>query len=626
MPTNHDIEVFEKQEMQEISQERRAVRMVRDFMDRSIKYRRPFIQLAQQSRTLYECWSNAGRSIVQRANLKLPYGYSIIETQTPMIVDMFARHDYVIKFEGYGPEDWIWDDLLADHSRKQLSRMEFKSKFPAYVKSMLLDGTAIAKIPYIYKEMKQTRRISEIDPQTGIRSTTKQTSIETDFDGPGFEVIPIYDFFPDWHVRNPGSIQDMRGLVHRTWKTLASLKAANQDRDTQIYKNLDDIRSSLDARTDAWKPPTFSDNFKAQFERLQDLESGDSGIKDSGSVEIWEYWGLFDPAGDGNFEEYIITIAHGDVVIRMRPNFYDYKFKPFVATPNVIRSNEFYGIPELTAVRSLLKEVNTIRNARLDVLNLSVNPMWIAEKGLGINKNALYSRPGGVIWANDINGIKPIQLGDPSVGSFKETQEIQQDIQNATAQLNSPAALGKLSSTFGRSATGTQFIQSMARGRTGLKAQLLSELMFKPMARIMMMTNRQFTTDMDWVRSTNPNSPRMFEELPPDAFFRHYDFAVKTDLDTGGPEGEFQKMQMMTQWAGMVEQSQPGTIKFDELTEAVFRPLVGSQVGRFVRSEEERQMIIQRQLAQQQAIQAEQGRGAPQPNQGNVPGKPGGRI
>ena len=87
---------------------------------------------------------------------------------------------------------------------------------------------------------------------------------------------------------------------------------------------------------------------------------------------------------DGKFEEYLIVIANGDVVVRMEPNFYDYKFKPFVACPNYSRETEFYGIPELLAVRSLIKEANTLRNARLDNINLSVNPMWIADRAAGI--------------------------------------------------------------------------------------------------------------------------------------------------------------------------------------------------------------------------------------------------
>jgi hypothetical protein len=370
---------------------------------------------------------------------------------------------------------------------------------------------------------------------------------------------------------------------------------------------------------EAWAKPYFADDsFKQDFERLQDNK--EPGMKDDGRVELWEYWGLFDPAGDGNFEEYLIVVANGDVVIRIEPNFYDYKFKPFVACPNYLRENEFYGVPELLPVRSLVKEANTLRNARLDNINLSVNPMWIADKAAGINAKALYSRPNGIIWTNDINGIKPLPPQDPSIGSREEMAFIQNDIQNATALVNAAPIASNLGKQFGRSATGVNFIQSFSSSRIGLKARLLADLFYKRLAWIMLMTNRQFMTEEKWVRVSDPNAANPFVSLPPDAFFRNFDFTVQTSLETGGPEGQFQKMQTVSQVVQAIEGSQPGTTKGDVLLEALLRPLLGRQVKRFVRTEEERQQLQNQQLAAQQAINAAQGQAAPQPNAGALPG------
>ncbi len=607
----HHAEPFEhrKHDVKEVQEDRRAVRMIRDFMERSSTYRERHLILARQSRELYENWHTNSKSIIQRANLKLPFGFTIIETQLPQIMDIFFRGGSPVQFQGQDYQDAKWEDLITDFHTHQYEEMDFQSKAAGFKKSMLLDGTAFAKVPYVFKEIKTVRREMKIDPRTGEPKQIKFPVTEREKDGPDLENIPIYDFYPDWQVRTPGNIKDMRGCVHRMFKTINSLR-----RSKIKYRNLDQAERSVSAKgPNAWSPPFFfNDNFKEDFEHLQD--NPHSGIKDPGKIEIWEYWGLYDPKGEGKFEEYIITIANGDVVIRIEENFYDYKFKPFVACPNYIRPNEFYGIPELLAVRTLIKEANTLRNARLDNINLSVNPMWLVDRASSINSKALYSRPNGIIWTNDMSGIKPLQIPDPSNGSLREMQEIQQDIQNTTALVNAAPAISQLGKQFGRSATGVNFIQSFSGARISLKARMLSDLFYKRVAWIMLMTNRQFVTKDKWVRVSDPNAPNPFETLPTDAFFRKFDFIVKTTLDTGGPEGQLQKLQGVAQIIQAFESSQPGTVKADVLLEALLRPLIGRQTKKFVRDDEERAAIQQQQLAQEQAVNAAQGQNAPQPN------------
>ena len=595
----------EENEQPERTKDLHAVRVVRAFMKNSDEYREPHLDLARKSRELYENWSPTNRSIIQRANLKLPFGFTIIETQAPQIIDIFFRGGSVIQFKGQDANDAMYEDPITDFHIHQFEEMGFQAKTAAFIKAMLLDGTAFAKVPYRYKEIETMRRVNDVDPITGERIQTKQPVMEVLFDGPDLEIVPIYDFFPDWTVKRPGDVASMRGCVHRTFKTLASLK------NNPLYKNTAELETSLSVKGyEAWARPYYSDAYRDDFDKLNDNEEG---VKEEGTVEIWEYWGLFDPNQDGKFEEYIIVIANGDVVLRCEKNFYDYKFKPFVACPNYMRESEFYGIPELLAVRSLIKEANTLRNARLDNINLSVNPMWIADRSAGINTKSLFSRPNGVIWTNDVNAIRPLPPLDPSIGSREEMAFIQNDIQNATAMVNAAPVASNLGKQFGRSATGVNFIQSFASSRISLKARMLGELYFKQVAKIMLLTNRQFVTEDKWVRVMDPNSPNPFVQLPADAFFRAFDFVVETTLENGGPEGQFQKIQTVSQILQAVENSQPGTVKSEVVLEALLRPLLGRQVKRFVNSPDERQQMQMQQLAAQQAVNAQQGMAAPQP-------------
>lgn len=599
-------EPFEREKLEKELAERRMIRMVRAFMQKSQEYRRPHLDLARKSRELYETWQGHTKSMIQRANLKLPFGYTIIETQIPQITGIFFGDGSPIKFKGRGPEDAEWENAMTDFHNFQLKEMNFQSNAIAFIKSMLLDGTAFAKVPFKFVEKEIVRRRAEIDPVTGQPIPIKEKVLTEIFSGPAFELIPIQDIFLDWSVRKAGDIQSMRAIVHRTYRTLTELNNAG------IYKNLDKVKLSVHVKgNNAWKAPFFDEGESAQFDRFQDNVPG---IKDPGQIEVWEYWGLWDPKGDGNFEEYIITIANGDVVIRAEPNFYDLKFKPFVACPNIIRENEFYGIPELIPLRSLIKEANTLRNARLDSINLSVNPMWLVDRASGINIKSLYSRPNGIITTNDINGIKPLQIPDPSVGSFSEVQNLQQDIQNASGLLAGPTIDTVTGRALARSATGVAFLQNFANSRIAMKARLLSDHFFKKVAQIMLMTNQQFVTEDQWVRVLDPQSPNPFVQLPTDAFFRKYDFEIESDFENGGLQGELQKMQIVAQTIAAFEQSQPGTIKADVVLDALLRPLLGRQIPRFVRNEEERLQLQQQRLAAQQAVNAAQGQAAPQPN------------
>jgi hypothetical protein len=596
------------------SKEDRAREMVRKFVKKSEDYRRPHLDLARKNRELYNVWDAQAKSQIGRANLKLPYAYSIIETETPQITEMFLRETPFVKFQGTEPQDMIWETVLTDFHAQQVDAMKFTPKFISFVKGMQIDGTAVAKVPYKFKEKLVTKRVQKMDEVLGIPVPSKQIERVVDFDQCDFENIPLHDFFPDWSTREPGDIDNQRGSVHRMWKTQAELKS-NRRRKTPagytvgVYTNLDELKTSLSVKgTKAWSDPYWSESFDS-------ANSNDSKVKDSEKLEVWEYWGLFDPNGDGQFEEYIITVANGDVVIRCEPNFYDFKFRPFVACPGVVRDGEWYGISELSAVRGLIKEATALRNARLDQTNLAVNRMFLIDRSAGIKAKNLYMRPNGIIWTNDMQGIKALEIPEVPASSYKEIQDLQNEIQTTTGSSSGPQ-LSEAGRVFGRSATGAQFVQSFAASRVGLKGRLLGDLLFKRMYRIMFMTNRQFVTDAKWVRVSDPNAAteNPFAVLPLDAFHCNYDFTFTTNLDTGGSEQRFQKLQTLAGLLQTAEGTQPGITKWDILIESLAEELVGRKTKKFMRNPQELAQMQFQKLAMEQAANAQAGARAPQTN------------
>lgn len=608
-------QVFDRVDSQETDSDKwqRAAKFVRRFVSKSADYREPHIELAVESRELYECWSTQSKSRIQRANLKLPYAFTIIETTMAQFSDLFLKDKPLFKFKGREPQDTVFENQLTDFHDMQVEKMRFREKLFSIVKADLLDGTVVAKVPYRFDEKITSTRVTQQDPITGEMYFTKEKQVRVTFDGPDLEQVPLIDFFPDWRATSPGDIQSMRGCGHRTYKTLNELKRAG------IYKNLDEVEMSIRGRgCDAWKAPRWSENFSDQFDSLNDNELHK---KRDELLEVWEYWGEYDKDKDGEFVPCLITVVNGEVCVRLQDNFYDEKFLPFVAAVNIPRDGEFYGIPEALSVKGLIKEVTSLRNARLDQTNLSVNRMFIVDRAAGIKQNSLYTRPNGIIYTNDVAGIRPLDMMDSSPTSAQEIAGLEQQIQTTTGLAAAAPAMSSLAKTFGRSATGAQMVNNFAAARIAVKARLFAYLFVRRMQEIMFMTNGQFVTDEQWVRVSDPNAAAQnpFTVLDPSAFAGNYDFEFVTSFEEND-EAVFAKMQQFAQLAQAAEATQPGSIMWGPVFEATSRALLGREVKNFIRSDEERMQLMQQQMAAEQAANAQTGANAPQPNA--LPGMP----
>lgn len=584
----------------------RAAKFVRSFVERSQKYRKPHLDLAKKSRELYESWSDQAKSHIQRANLKLPYAYSIIETQHPQLCDAFLKEKPLFKFRGREITDVQWENTLTDFHEMQLEQMRFSPKFVSFAKALLLDGTAIGKVRYRFDEQVVRKRDVVNDPITGVPEVVVDEQRVVSYDGPDVEIVALKDFFPDWRAKQPGDIESMRGCVHRTYKTFNELKRAG------VYKNLEELERSLRSRSnDAWESPLWSDDCPDEWDAYNDNEKA---IKRDELIEVWEYWGDWDPDNKGSFRPSLITVANGDVTIRQEENIYDGKFLPFFAAVNNPRPEEFYGIPETIAVRGLIKEATVLRNARLDQANLSVNRMFVVSRDAGIRANSLYARPNGIIYSNDVNGIRPLDMPDASPTSRQEIGDLQMEIQNVTGQAAASPALGAMAKTFGRSATGAQLVSNMSNNRIAVKARMINYTAINRLQKLMFQINKQFVTEEMWVRVSDPQAAEQnpFALLGADAFTGNYDFEFRSTFDEDS-DARFQKMQIFTQLAQAAEATQPGTIKWGPVFESIGRALLGREIRNFVRSDEERQMLQMQALANEQAVAAEQGRRAPQP-------------
>lgn len=600
-----DREHSEQKELFENADDR-ALKTVQNFRKASEEYREPFIINAAKAYDLYRNHSQIKYSkVAQRANLKIPKAHEVVLGVASPLTQRFVATRPYIRLKGRGPEDDMFAEDITDFFDFQLDQANFKAKYPAMMIELSVTGTLIVKVPYkfIEKEVKRTiiEQVPEMDEETGMpvmRSIrSKVDDILTIFDGPDIEHVPIEDFYPDPAVRVPGDIEAMRGCGHRVYKSYEELKEKEQKtlpngEKVGLYKNLGKLKTRMMSKfleghpEDTWRDEQLE---LSQYEKL------------IGKIEIFEYWGRFSPDGKQKPKEMIITIADDAVVIRREENPFDMRFKPFIACPNTPIPGEFYGDGDIKPIESLIRELTALRNARLDQVNINVNGMHIVDRNAGINLKTLTYKPGGIILADDINGIKPLRQDNMDSSAYKDSQQLDFEIQSASGLFSPSQNTGNIGRAFSRTATGVSFLSSTTGSRIEFKATLLDALLFKRLGWILQMHARQFVDEDQYVRVSDPNRVQQngapFSVLPADAFFRVFDFAIESNL---GANFDFEKMQTFIQFLQVAENTQPGTVKFDVVLNEIGRILVGNKTRKFVRSDQERMQMMQMQMMQQQ--------------------------
>lgn len=589
------------------------------FMGKSRDFRRRHEDLWMRFLGEYLNTRNVKANPLQRANLKLPYAFTTVETFVPQIVETFLSEKPYITAE---VNDTITDpamimdftkeaDSISSYFSYQLDQMKFFKEFIPFTKNLLIYGTAIAKTTWATKYEKVTKRKETID-EYGIPKTEKFEADEVTYDGPKFDNIDILDFFPDWGASKPGDIQSMRGCVHRVYRTFDELKKLEKRKlqdgtEVGIYSNLDQLKDAIATNGgDAWVNMKNPPNSWSQTQRSF-LLNQEPGIKNFDKIEVWEYWGEFELKKGKGKEPCVITLANGNIVIRVDKNPFDYKFKPFIAAIDYVVPGEFYGMGEIEIVYSLIKEATALRNARLDQANQAVNRMWIVDRNSGINVRNLYSRSGGIVLTNDMNGIRELDVAEVPGSGYKETSQIDYDIQNATSQINaSQAASGNAARAFGNTAKGVGYLESYSATRLSLKVRQIETWLMEEYGQILLMLNRQFTRKEQWIQlfkvDDNP-----FIKLSPSSFQRKYNFHT-----TGAMErlNKQQRQQILTNsmipFLQTVEQAQPHTINMEGLTKRFFKEFDYQNINELVNTPEVRQQLTEQDQQMQERARAEQ--------------------
>ncbi len=132
------------------------------------------------------------------------------------------------------------------------------------------------------------------------------------------------------------------------------------------------------------------------------------------------------------FENYYMLITGNKRLLTEGPIVYYNAEHPFVFWTNFTCLWDWRGWSSPELAEDQQHETNFLRNARLDNVNMALNPMFVKGRGAGYFDNQLTFRPWGFIEVDDINQMKPLEFRDTwSQSTLQEEAMLDKDIESA---------------------------------------------------------------------------------------------------------------------------------------------------------------------------------------------------
>lgn len=417
------------------------------------------------------------------SNLFIPIVFSAIETVLPRIVEaVFASRPYLAMLPRE-PEDVDNAKIMETLIDYQLvDKMNIVRKFSDFIRECLIYGTAVAKVTWRFETRPKIVRVPKYEVFGVKFGETTQEEKTVFYDDPEFEPIDIFDFFID---PDATSIDDAAYCIQRSYRSLSYLK--NQA-DNGIYENIDKLEGVSGSGS------------LTSGERASDIGLGaSSGGK---KLEVLEYW----------TDDRVITVVERQVVIRDIKNPYYHRRKPFINIVDIPVPHEFYGIGEVEPIEYMQYAYNDFVNQIMDNMNLSINKMWIANSQSDIDPTQLISKPGHVIWAEDVTGdLREVALSDTTGPAFNMLGLIEQQTQNVLGVFD---YIKGATPSRAETATTVTSLQEAANMRFKQKIRTIEVMGLRELGRFMIQLNQQFVDRERVIRIVGEEGQMFFEVDP----------------------------------------------------------------------------------------------------------------
>lgn len=444
-------------------------------------WREPLKQKWDDFYDLYRGVLDSTTKSIWQANIFVPYAFSTIETIVPRLVAGRPQIDVMPREEGDTDYARV-QSYLVDY---QWDQCDMDKLLPDIVRQMLIYGTSVVKV-YWDKKVETVEEEIEIDPDFPELGSQKVEVEKTTKNQPVVEMVDLYDFF--WDPKG-FDIDSCGWVAHRTYRSYDYLiKMQKQG----LYKNVNLLEK------DKTRP------FKGETDKITrttalgttDPQSVSGDSDKEANIELIEYWE----------DNRVVTIANRTVVIRDDKNPFAHGKKPFVRFVDQSVPKEFCGIGELEPIETLQKELNDMRNQRMDNASLILNRMWLVQNGANVDEDELVSDVGGIIHTDKIEGVQALYPPEIPNSSYREETLIKADIQQTTGITDYTKGVAS-DALANETATGISMMQEAGNARIKLKMMNI-EMGIREIGELFISLNKQFIDEETVIRILGEGSPQ----------------------------------------------------------------------------------------------------------------------
>ena len=418
-----------------------------------------------------------------QSNIFVPYVMSVVETLMPRILD--ARPEFTI----LGRTD---EDQLKSEKQQQLMSYNWEiskmdSTAETVVRSSLIYGTGYMQVSW----KKDVRKYKFLDTKDLLDKKYTYTEKEKVFyDAPFCEWVDNYSLWYDWHnIARENKQYWFKRLVLTEPEIRRRYPTADKKRLQMAFNSVGgDLNDYASVRNLVKSYHQFIVKGFAPTTGLRGV--GDDRFNVYGDpklrmYEVFEWWRPFEDAFAVMVGNNYVPIFKGGAI----PMPYDFKEAPFIEVPYLKMPNEFegYGIPMILENPQIM--LNLIKNQRLDAATLSIHKMWIVNPLANINKEELVTRPFGIIYSIDPNGVREVQFSDIKQSAYKEEDLLKQDMRYSSGVDDFSMGAGGGAS----SATEVRHLRESTLERVRLYVNHLGDA-FSEVMRYWMDMQRQFFT------------------------------------------------------------------------------------------------------------------------------------
>ena len=468
-----------------------------------------------------------------QANISVPYTMSVVETLLPRVLD--ARPEFTV--QGRTEDDQVKSEKqqqLGDYFW-EISKMDKTTE--DVIRSSLIYGTGYLQ-PYWKKDVRTHKFLTTKDLNS--KKYVWKEKERVFYDAPYAEWVDNYSLMYDWHNTERQSKQYwFRRLVLTAPEIKRRYPNADKERLRLALASPGGILTDYAAIRSQVKQTHESITKGADVIRISSGSGDDKYNNQANSkLQMYEVFEHTQP-----FEDmYAVHVGASSVPIfkgGYMPIIYDFKEAAFIDFPYLKIPGEFegYGLPMILENPQIM--MNMIKNQRLDSATLSIHKMWIVNPLANINKDELITRPFGIIYSIDPNGVREVQFSDIKASAYKEEDLLKSDMRYASGVDDFSMGAGGGAS----SATEVRHLRESTLERVRLFVNHLGDG-FSELMRYWMDMSRQFFTKDMVIRIIGDDGKELFPLIEKNDLEGNFDYRA-TVLPSIAGQNDIKKKQNM---------------------------------------------------------------------------------